>query len=464
MNITQFIEQIAQYVKKYAPKYGICVYSPIIAQAILESYFGTNYKATFGHNYHGLKYRPNRVPVSIGKFTDSSVEDRGSYNEKIVDEWFKFANMEDGVHGYFQFINNANYSNLKGVTDPQKYVENIKADNFATDDDYVYKIMNIIEEYNLTKYDETEGKTMYKVCIDSGHYAKYNRSPGIPEYYESEAMWKLHLLLKNYLEAMGIEVVTTRSNKSKDLALQTRGKKAAGCDLFLSLHTNAVGSAMNESIDYVAIYHLTEDTTTKADDISKEFANLIAPVIANLMGTKQGYKVLTNKSSNDRNGDGMFNDNYYGVLHGARLADVPGLILEHSFHTNSAVVKWLLDENNLDKLARAEAECIATYLKGEKATTPAAPKPEAPKPEEKAETATNVPYAVKITASSLNIRAGVGTSTKIVGCLTDNQNLIKGNPKFYHPKGVYTIVEEKNGWGKLKSGIGWISLKYTKRV
>ena len=459
MDNSTFIEQIAAYVQKYAHKYGICVHSPIIAQGILESDSGKSYKATFGHNYHGLKYRKNRVPVSIGKFTDTSEEDRGDHNEKIVDEWFKFANMEDGIHGYFQFINIANYDNLKGVTDPRKYVENIKADGYATDENYVEKIMNVIKTYNLTKYDKTEGKSMFKVCIDAGHYAKYNRSPGNSKYYESEVMWKLHLLLKSYLEALGIEVVTTRSNASKDLELHKRGQKAKGCDLFISLHSNAVGSAMNESIDYAAIYHLTDDTTTKADDISKEFAKIIAPVIANLMGTKQGYKVLTRKSSNDRNNDGMFNDNYYGVLHGARLVNVPGLILEHSFHTNSAAVKWLLDENNLDKLAKAEAECIASYLKGEKVTTP-----EAPKPAEKQEAATNASYAVKITASSLNIRAGVGISTKIVGCFTDNQNLIKGNPKFYYPKGVYTIVEEKDGWGKLKSGIGWISLNYTKKV
>ena len=29
---------------------------------------------------------------------------------------------------------------------------------------------------------------------------------------------------------------------------------------------------------------------------------------------------------------------------------------------------------------------------------------------------------------------------------------------------VYTIVGEKNGWGKLKSGAGWISLQYTKKL
>mgnify|MGYP003298459115 CR=1 FL=1 len=63
-------------------------------------------------------------------------------------------------------------------------------------------------------------------------------------------------------------------------------------------------------------------------------------------------------------------------------------------------------------------------------------------------------YLVRITASSLNIRAGAGTSYKVVGVIKD--------------KGIYTIVEEKmNGstkWGKLKSGAGWISLGYTKKV
>lgn len=60
------------------------------------------------------------------------------------------------------------------------------------------------------------------------------------------------------------------------------------------------------------------------------------------------------------------------------------------------------------------------------------------------------PYLVKVTASALNIRKGAGTTHAIVGCIKD--------------KGTYTIVEESNGWGKLKSGAGWISLAYTKRV
>ncbi|MBE5922042.1 MAG: N-acetylmuramoyl-L-alanine amidase [Lachnospiraceae bacterium] len=207
-----------------------------------------------------------------------------------------------------------------------------------------------------------------RVCLDAGHYGRRNRCPGIKEYYESEMVWKLHLLQKKYLEQLGIEVITTREEREKDLALKTRGKASKECDLFISDHSNAVGNSMNEDVDYVAVYCLTDDTTTWCDDISREIAEKLAPVITEVMEVKQGYKVLTRKASSDRNGDGMMNDNYYGVLNGARLVNVPGLILEHSFHTNSRTVKWLLQDDNLDKLARAEAECIASYLLGKKVT------------------------------------------------------------------------------------------------
>ena len=60
------------------------------------------------------------------------------------------------------------------------------------------------------------------------------------------------------------------------------------------------------------------------------------------------------------------------------------------------------------------------------------------------------PYMVKVTADALNIRKGPGTNYAIVGCITD--------------KGSYTIVEENNGFGKLKSGAGWIALSYTKKL
>lgn len=203
---------------------------------------------------------------------------------------------------------------------------------------------------------------MAKICIDAGHYGKYNQCPNNSNYFESKAMWKLHLLQKKYFEKVGIDVIVTRIDENKDLEVTARGRLANGCDLFISNHTNATGSTMNENIDYVAVYHLLSDNRVDCDDISKEVAEKLAPVITDVMNTRQGYRIYTKASTKDRDGDGKINDNYYGVLHGARTVNVPALILEHSFHTNSKSVEWLLDDNNLDKLARAEVECIASYL------------------------------------------------------------------------------------------------------
>jgi hypothetical protein len=66
------------------------------------------------------------------------------------------------------------------------------------------------------------------------------------------------------------------------------------------------------------------------------------------------------------------------------------------------------------------------------------------------------PYKVKVTIDNLNIRTGPGTNYPSIGRSTG--------------KGVFTIVEEssgdgsKTGWGKLKSGLGWISLDYVTKL
>lgn len=64
-------------------------------------------------------------------------------------------------------------------------------------------------------------------------------------------------------------------------------------------------------------------------------------------------------------------------------------------------------------------------------------------------TEANTSYLVKVTAELLNVRSGPGTNYDVT------TRVRKGE--------VFTIVEEQNNWGKLKSGAGWISLKYTAR-
>ena len=85
------------------------------------------------------------------------------------------------------------------------------------------------------------------------------------------------------------------------------------------------------------------------------------------------------------------------------------------------------------------------------------PAPDNVKPEEvtsDTSAGASLPYLVKVSIPNLNIRRGPGTNYPRTGYFTG--------------VGVFTIVEEADGegatrWGKLKSGMGWISLDYAKR-
>lgn len=67
-----------------------------------------------------------------------------------------------------------------------------------------------------------------------------------------------------------------------------------------------------------------------------------------------------------------------------------------------------------------------------------------------------VPFLVRVSITDLNIRKGPGTNYSRTGQYTG--------------KGVFTIMEVKSGqgstagWGRLKSGAGWISLDYAARL
>lgn len=208
-----------------------------------------------------------------------------------------------------------------------------------------------------------KGHTRPVVCLDAGHYGKYNQSDVVPEYYESDMNWKLHNLLAEELEAFGIEVKKTRTSQAKDLGLYKRGEASKGCDLFLSIHSNAAGA---EKVDRPEGIYLVDDKKTDIDEQSKELAVLLSGVVAKVMQTKDKPKNYSRLAGMDLNGDGLDNDNYYGVLHGARKVGTAGIILEHSFHTNTRAAKWLLDDDNLAKLAKTEAEAIAAYFGVEK--------------------------------------------------------------------------------------------------
>ena len=306
-----------------------------------------------------------------------------------------------------------------------------------------------------------------KICMDAGHYGKYNQSPVNKAYYESDMSWKLHNHLAAALRLYGFTVVLTRSSQKKDLALESRGKAAKGCDLFLSIHSNACDDA---SQDYPLACCCVSG---KADKLGQQLVDKVHAV----MGTKQSGHIWKRQGTS---GD------YYGVLRGAASVGVPGILLEHSFHTNKTATNWLLVDANLKKMAEEEAAVIAAYYGMKKSTSSSITTSSATSSSSSvqlyrvrkswedaasqigayadlsnAKAACKTGYSVfdangnrkysygsflvKITADKVGIHVDPDRNSKATGTITD--------------KGLYTIVETSGNYGKLKSGKGWIYLK-----
>ena len=152
-NTEEFIQCIAPLVIKYAPQYNVKVYSPIIAQAILESASGESSLGKQYNNFFGLKCGTLWTGKSVNLRTGEEYTP-GSYTT-ISANFRVYDTMEEGVRGYFEFLfrNRTRYNNLIGETDPYEYLVKIKADEYATSSNYVRNVYNVIKSYNLTRFD-----------------------------------------------------------------------------------------------------------------------------------------------------------------------------------------------------------------------------------------------------------------------------------------------------------------------
>lgn len=223
MSKEKFIEEVAAYVRKYAATYGIKVHSPIIAQAILESGWGESTLAAVYHNYFGLKCGSSWTGKSVNMATKEEYQP-GTLTS-IRDNFRAYDSMEDGIKGYFEFIQYARYQNLKGITDPRKYLETIKADGYATSSTYVENNMRLVEQYNLTKYD-TEVGTVGKTANDI-----INVMRGWIGYSEANGKFKEIIDLYNSVKPLPRGYAVKYTDEWCDTTVSAAGIKAGCSDL-----------------------------------------------------------------------------------------------------------------------------------------------------------------------------------------------------------------------------------------
>ena len=195
-----------------------------------------------------------------------------------------------------------------------------------------------------------------KITLDPGHGRYTNKSPYNPAYIEGVQMWKLANKLKAALERYGFEVVTTRPNINDDPTLSARGSMSGknGSNMFLSLHSNAPAKSAdgtyNESITGTVVYY----SMTRAEN--KTLADKLGNKVSEIMG----HNFRGSQTKQYPNKPGV---DYYGVIRGAAQSGCKcAILIEHGFHTNIADSNFLLSDDNLQKIADAEAAIIAEYF------------------------------------------------------------------------------------------------------
>lgn len=120
--------------------------SVAIAQGALESAWGTSAP---NNNLFGIKGSYNGNSASMATW-----ESYGGIRYDIVDNFRAYPDWNTSIKDYGAFLNvNSRYKNALGLTDPQKQIQAIWEAGYATDPDYVSKIMSIINANNLKKYD-----------------------------------------------------------------------------------------------------------------------------------------------------------------------------------------------------------------------------------------------------------------------------------------------------------------------
>ena len=268
---------------------------------------------------------------------------------------------------------------------------------------YMYRVdVKVTDE---DRYEATEGEMIAAsnilICIDPGHYAGRNlvQSEDGLGYAEGDVTLGIAKeLSKILMDDYGVSSIMTRDSGSITIDgytdgdldgshISLRGKYAKDSHLFLSLHTNANldnanGYATNEQPVSINKPILILNEIACESEEMLEIANAVGRSVtqansqAGLSAVKEFDAV---GDQNDiREWTDLYNDklevpgtvcsrlgrngDYYGVLRGAAEAGVPGMIIEHGYHTVPEVREQAMEGNLKEVWAQADALGIAEGL------------------------------------------------------------------------------------------------------
>ena len=262
---------------------------------------------------------------------------------------------------------------------------------------------------------------MAKVFLSAGHGGS---DPGAVAYGMKEKDINLNIMLacRDELQRHGVIVICSRTKDEDDkVGSEVAEANSSGADVAASFHTNAGKGNGSETF-----CNLNNSNGKKLAELCEKYVKAIGQ---NSRGVKSGNH-----------------------LYFIRNTNMTAVLCECAFIDNDE------DNNIIDTTAEqkafgvAYAKAILEYLgiAYNSAQTTTSTSNRIPT------NATSTKFKVKVNIPDLNIRKGPGTNYNKIGRFTGI--------------GTFTIVEvkygtgSKAGWGRLKSGLGWISLDYAKKI
>lgn len=485
MNGKEFIEKIGALAHEDMKRSGVLA-SVTTAQAALESAYGASELAVNAFNLFGMKASlsgntwPSAWDGAVYEKKTKEQRPDGSYYE-VVAKFRKYKSIEESIRDHSDYLTGARngsalrYAGIVGESNYYKAASIIKSGGYATSLSYVSALCTLITSLNLTRFDK-EVNTM-NIIESTGTHGMYTGARTI-----------------QYIVIHYTAGVTSKKGAALNTANWFRNPNAGGTADFI-VDDEQIVKYNPDPKNYSCWAVGGGKYGTKGGSLYGKANNRNCVSIEICSSNKTG------KVTNPNDGNFYFTSaavdraveltrylmNLYGIPADRviRHYDVNGKLCP-------GIIGWNADSGDESAWNAFKARIGASSGSAQPAT-PSAPSGGlyrvrklwndpasqigAYSSLENAKRACSVGYTVydgvgravytnmgntqpaasssfkwAVTVSDLRIRKGAGVLAAWTGKYTG--------------RGTFTIVEEKNGWGRLKSGAGWISLstKYGHRV
>ena len=379
---SEIVELVGPLFTKDQEKTGILA-SVSMAQFIFESSYGKSELAVNANNCFGMKKSLSGNTWS-GSTWDGSIylKETKEYSNgqyiTIVSEFRKYKCVEDSIEDHSAYLAGAmngskkRYEGLVGETDYREAATIIKNGGYATSPTYIDSLCNVIEKWNLTRFDSSYN-------LEDKPSTEY---PDVP---------------------FTVNVIVNDLNYRSKPSMSGKVNGQTGKGIFTIVEVSGDWGKLKSGVGWIYLAnpeYLNFNASNPSNPPESVYPE--TPFTVKFENSFNYYeKPDSNSKVNGTSGKGIFT-----------IVELFG-----DWGKLKSGVGWV-------KLSASEIEENDEY---------------------------SVPFLVKVEISALNIRKGPGTNYEV--------SSITG-------KGVFTIVEvqkgpgSNNGWGKLKSGAGWISLDY----